>query len=971
MPQGVPDVVSEPSGRRLTFSALGLIAVHAVSVLVFRNRPWIAGLSDFLMLAIVLFAAFVCFHTARRSFGLARTFWQLAGSTLGLWALAKCITVYNVYVLGITSIPILPLLIFFLSAVPLFVAIFTPGDMEQGEIDWEGIVDTVQILVLTLIVYLFIVYIPLLTKGESAASLTEDRLLLVRNVLLVAGLLVRGAISRQKFSRRLYLPMAAIMGVFAAATWVGNRGQSESNAPWTSIYDLAWSVPFCLIAIHASLWSQSPDEMLLPGKHRPRLSGVAFAYLPSLILPGILLVRRNEVTREQIVLGLVGLMLSIVLFNIRLVLTQRHQRMTLEALNASERQYKQLFERNLAGVYRTTIDGRLLDCNPAFANILGYRREELERIPMRALYFGGAEERTSNIAQTRAASHKVHEVCFRRKDGSPVWVAQNAGVEQQNDGSEVLEGTVIDITERKLNTLAIEDWKRRYDAAVIAAGQIIYDWDPASQETTFGGALREVLGYDQEEFAWNTGSWRALIHPDDLQRYLKTVERAAEDMSAFDFEYRVRRQDGSYRTVREQGRVSLESGKSAHIIGFVTDITERRTLEAQLRQAQKLEALGRLAGGVAHDFNNLLTIIGGYSDLQLVREDPSGKVHHEAEQIKAAADRASALTRQLLAFSRQQVLQPRRVNLNDIIRNSEKMLTRLIGEDVEVRTVPGKDLGTVRVDPGQIDQVLMNLVVNARDAMPNGGKLTISTENIELGENYIRSHGYVIPGQYVLLAVSDNGSGMDAQTQARIFEPFFTTKEPGKGTGLGLPMAYGIVKQSGGYIEVYSELSLGTTIKIYLPRVDAEVEDLSTGSLAGRSEGARGSERVLLVEDDAQLRKLVATVLTARGYGVEVLENLQELEQGLRRFQKCDLLLTDVVMPKMNGPAVARIVAQQWPGIKVLYVSGYTTNAIVHHGVLDQELNYLQKPFTPEALAKKVREVLDEPAANAAAAEQQ
>jgi two-component system cell cycle sensor histidine kinase/response regulator CckA len=968
MPQSVVQAVSESSGRRLTFSAIGLIAIHTAVVIIFRKRAWIGELSDLFVLAAVFFSAFVCFYVAARSYPLARTFWYLAGSTLALWTVGKCIVAYDQYVLGLSSLPIIPLLIFFLSAAPLFVAIFTAGDLEKSAINWEWIVDAIQILILTLIVYLFLVYVPSLIHGESFASLIEDRVLLVRNVLLALGLLARGVVSRLRFVRRLYLPMAIIMGIYAWATWVANRVQSTSAVPLTSLYDLAWSGPFCLIAIHASLWKQSPDEVPLPGKTRPRMSGIAFAYLPALILPGILLMKRNEVAREQVVLGLVGLILSIVLFNVRLVLTQRRQRLAVEALNASEKQYKQLFERNLAGVYQSTIDGRLLDCNPAFANMLGYTRGEFDQIPMSALYFGGVNERTSDIAQIRSASHKVHEICFRRKNGSPVWVAQNANIEQQSDGSEIVEGIVIDITERKLSALAIEDWKHRYDAAVIAAGQIIYERDPVSQETTYWGALRDILGCPQES-AMDTPSWRALIHPEDLPAYLNSADRAKEALKPFDCEYRVKRQDGTYRIVREQGRVSIEGGKSPRVIGFITDVTERRTLEAQLRQAQKLEALGRLAGGVAHDFNNLLTVIGGYSGLQLAREDPSSPVYHEAEQIKAAADRASALTRQLLAFSRQQVLQPRRVNLNDIVRNSEKMLRRLIGEDVEVMTVFGKDIGTVKVDPGQIDQVLMNLVVNARDAMPDGGKLTISTDNIELAESYVRRHGNVIPGRYVMLAVSDNGLGMDVQTQARIFEPFFTTKEPGKGTGLGLPMAYGTVKQSGGYIEVYSESGHGTTVKIYLPRVDAAVEEISAVSAAKLSEGARGSERILLVEDDAQLRKLVATVLTERGYTVEILEDLQELEKGLQNINRCDLLLTDVVMPKMNGPAVARIVAQQWRGIKTLYVSGYTTDAIVHHGVLDQQLNYLQKPFTPEVLATKVREVLDGSAEGAAMAQ--
>jgi CheY-like chemotaxis protein len=313
----------------------------------------------------------------------------------------------------------------------------------------------------------------------------------------------------------------------------------------------------------------------------------------------------------------------------------------------------------------------------------------------------------------------------------------------------------------------------------------------------------------------------------------------------------------------------------------------------------------------------------------------------------------------LLAFSRQQVLQPARVNLNDVVRNVEKLLRRLIGEDIEVLLALASDLGTVKVDPGQVDQVLMNLVVNARDAMPGGGKLTIQTNNVELEDNYVKKHDSIRAGNYVLLAVSDSGTGMDPDTQARMFEPFFTTKEPGKGTGLGLPMVYGIVKQSGGSLEVYSEPNHGTTVKIYLPRVE-EAPEITTSPVVTSSR-VQGSERILLMEDDRLVQGLVVEVLTARGYTVHAVQKTEELESVIQQTAACDLLLTDVVMPKTSGPEIARRVSQRWPRIKVLFMSGYTTNAIVHHGVLDEGLFFLQKPFTPAALAAKVREVLDAP----------
>jgi PAS domain S-box-containing protein len=946
---------------RLALAAVLLLIAHLALLASFGHSPKVEMWSDILKAASALFTAVVCFLTGSRSDGIARPFWYLTGAAFGTWCLAACIRLYESYYLVHAPFGIVPLMLFFLSTAPMFVAVFLSDEDFRGAINWEWILDATQILGLILIVYLFVIYIPLLTYGEQAVSPVEDRLLLWRNIFLSAGLLTRAILTRSPSVRRLYLPVAMTMGVYAASTWIGNRAQAISDAPETAWYDLAWTIPFCLIALAAALWRE-------PLKHErvslqiPGIASVVFAYLPSLILPVLLLVNYHEIEREQIFLGLFGLIFSIILFNTRLMLTQRRQRLTMQALHATEHQYRSLFERNMSGVFRSTLEGKLLDCNPAAASMFGYSREEIMRLPMHELYFGGAEERDRWILMRRSDGGSMpREACFRRKDGSPMWVVLNVNIETQPDGSEVLEGTLVDITERKLTNIAIEDWKRRYDDAVLASGQIIYESDPESGRVTLGGCVQKVLGYSAEELSGDARSWLALIHPDDVAHYRAKRDSAVTTGGAIEFEYRVRGKDNVYRTLLEQGRaVRGATGRVVRVVGFISDITERRTLEAQLRQAQKMEAVGTLAGGVAHDFNNLLTVISGYSTMQLERTGPSDPLHHEAEQIKAAADRAASLTRQLLAFSRQTVLQPRRVNLNEIVRNVEKMLRRLIGEDIEVLTVLAPDLGTVKVDLGQVEQVLMNLVVNARDAMPGGGKLTIQTENVELSENYTRKHEYVSPGRHVLLAVSDSGTGMSPETQAHLFEPFFTTKEPGKGTGLGLPMVYGIVKQSGGSIEVYSELNHGTTVKIYFPRVDAQVEKVAPP--AERADHKHGSERILLVEDDVHLRGLVLDILKAHGYVVEVVEKADELPGLIQRTPECDLLLTDVIMPKMNGPELARRVAQHWPRIKVLYMSGYTTDAIVHHGVLNEGLFFLQKPFLPAALAAKVREVLDAPA---------
>jgi signal transduction histidine kinase/ActR/RegA family two-component response regulator len=383
-----------------------------------------------------------------------------------------------------------------------------------------------------------------------------------------------------------------------------------------------------------------------------------------------------------------------------------------------------------------------------------------------------------------------------------------------------------------------------------------------------------------------------------------------------------------------------------------------RVNQEQLRQAQKMEAVGRLAGGVAHDFNNLLTVIGGYSDLALRKVTEESPVRRHLIGIKNAGDRAADLTRQLLAFSRKQVLQPRVLGLNSVVADVDKMLRRLIGEDIDFLTALDDSLGQVMADPGQVEQILMNLVVNARDAMPNGGKLTIQTANVSLDEEYARTHNAAQPGSYIMLAVSDTGCGIDAQTRERIFEPFFTTKEVGKGTGLGLSTVYGIVKQSGGNIWVYSEVGHGTTFKVYFPRIEQQAEVVA--QRATPMDLINGTETVLLVEDEDVVRKMVLEILQLRGYDVlEARHGKEALALAAGCGKSIHMMVTDVVMPQMNGPELAGHLEQSFPDLKVLYMSGYTDEAIVHHGVLDEGVAFLEKPFTPDALARKVREVLN------------
>jgi len=386
---------------------------------------------------------------------------------------------------------------------------------------------------------------------------------------------------------------------------------------------------------------------------------------------------------------------------------------------------------------------------------------------------------------------------------------------------------------------------------------------------------------------------------------------------------------------------------------------ERKQLEAQFLQAQKMESVGRLAGGVAHDFNNLLTAMLGYATLALGAIPPDNPARLHVHQVQRAANRAASLTHQLLAFARRQIIEPRVTNLNHLILDMDKMLRRLIGEDIELLTLVARDLWAVKVDPSQIEQVLVNLAVNARDAMSEGGRLTIETANVTLGSDYARSHAEVSPGEYVMLAVSDTGLGMTEEVKAHLFEPFFTTKEQGKGTGLGLATCYGLVKQSGGHIWVYSEVGKGTTFKIYLPRVEEAVSGLPQHEAAAPPR--RGTETVLLVEDEPSVREVAAHVLRDQGYRVLEAANGDEAFRLAQEYanQEIHLLLADVVLPQMGGRELADRLKALRPDIKVLFISGYTDNAIVHHGALEAGVAFLQKPFSPTALARKVREVLD------------
>jgi PAS domain S-box-containing protein len=507
-------------------------------------------------------------------------------------------------------------------------------------------------------------------------------------------------------------------------------------------------------------------------------------------------------------------------------------------------------------------------------------------------------------------------------------------------------------------TEQLESERSRLVAAQAVAKVGSWETNLATQEVVWSAESFRIFDQDPASFQPTHPRFLALVHPEDREAVARAFDDSLVLRTPQRIEHRILLARGVVKFVEERWQVVCDgAGQPVRVIGTCQDVSERRHLEAQFRQSQKMEAVGRLAGGVAHDFNNLLTVISGYSELLLAAPSAATEMHDAAAAIHDAGERAAALTRQLLGFSRQTLVQPKVVDLNDVVAQTSAMLRRLIGEDILFATVLAPSLSRVKVDPGQLDQLLMNLAVNARDAMPTGGKLTIETRDVMLGEDYAATHLDCTPGPHVMLAMSDTGTGMSAETLQQIFEPFFTTKEVGKGTGLGLAMVFGIVQQSGGSIHVYSEPGRGSTFKVYFPAV---TEALSVEVPTEKPSDLHGSETILLVEDEDAVRRLALRSLTMYGYRVlAATDGGDALRVVAAHVGSIDLILTDVVMPNVSGPDLVRELGKSYPGVKVLFMSGYTDDAVVRHGLIETDMAFIQKPYTPVGLVRKVRSVLD------------
>jgi PAS domain S-box-containing protein len=650
-----------------------------------------------------------------------------------------------------------------------------------------------------------------------------------------------------------------------------------------------------------------------------------------------------------------------------------HLKETEQSLHESEEKYLSLLNSTAEGIYGLDLQGNCTFCNPACVRLLGYNHpRDLLGKNMHAVVRPARSDGTRYteeqcpICATRWSGQagQVTGEWLQRADGSR-FVTECWSHPVMKDGKAVgAVVTFIDISQRHRAQQALRQSEHQYRELFEYTTYGVYRAKRDGTLLDVNPALVNMLGYSSKEELLTRNLEADIFENPQVRRDI--LAECPPGGRVNGTETRWRRKDGKIITVRLSGRETrTEDGQISHYEVIVDDITEQRSLEEQLRQAQKMEAIGRLAGGVAHDFNNALGVITGYSELLQMKLEADDPRRRYAEEIFKAGQKAASLTQQLLAFSRKQPMHPVALDLKSVVADTEKMLRRLIGEDIELILAHDPQLGTVRADRSQVEQTLMNLAVNARDAMPKGGRLTIELSNVEFELRH-SSQPYVKPGRYVMLSVSDSGSGIDPSIQAHIFEPFFTTKEPGKGTGLGLSMIYGVVQQNSGYILVDSEPAKGTRFRIFLPRIDEEATP-EEASMAPSL--PMGSETILVVEDEPALRDLTRACLQAKGYNVLMAENSRSALELAREYQgHIHLLLTDVILPDLSGPELARTLFETRSGTRLLYMSGYTDDLISERGVLNADTLLLEKPFTIEALLKKVREALQHERARATAA---
>jgi len=942
-------------------AAASLIVVH-LAILAFSYGTQFASVWGHWTDAVsALLAAVVCWSAARHSGSFGRRVWRLVSLSLVLAFLSQFTYTFYFDYLHAPYGELWPsdILVFFWTVPAMMTLFLSPRDASRG-FRWLRLCDFLQVCALVLALELSLLYVPSRWQSSEGAMFVRTFHVAVFFFgFLALSFVVRGLVSPFRTARAFFFRLAAFFLFFGITTNITRYAISAGVYRPGTWLDLPWTLSFCLLAGLAATWDDSENGLL---EATPRATSMQLlAQFSALLIPAIVFPLVLRIAQEQFLWSVVLVMVSFAAAGGRMVFVQNELLLSSRELQRNLALLQGITEGTTDAVFVKDLQGRYLMMNSAGAGFLGRTVEEVIGKDDAELF----DQETGRAIMERdrrilaSGKNQTFEEAGASAGVARVYLANKAPFRDPSGQVMGLLGICRDITDRKRAEEEMRQSQQKLSMHFEHTPLAVVEWDLEFRVADWNPSAERIFGYTREEALGQHASF--IVHPQFRERVDRVWKALLEQKGAT-------RNVGENDNITKDGRIIScewyntplvdESGRVLGVASLAQDVTERVALEERLRQSQKMEAVGRLAGGVAHDFNNLLTVILGYS--QIVAEGvPAGsRLAEGTAQIKSAADRASGITRQLLAFSRKTVLSPRVINLNDIMLNLDSLLRRLIGEDIEVLTVPAKDLGSVKADPGQIEQVIMNLALNARDAMPTGGKLTLETANVTLDEAYAERNRPTEPGRYVMLAVTDTGHGMSAETQARIFEPFYTTKEVGKGTGLGLSMVYGIIKQSGGNISVYSEPGKGTSFKIYLPRVDQPIE---TGGAETRSKSVqRGTETILLVEDDAQLRQLSSSVLAHCGYKVLAAAGPEEgLAICKENHRDIRLLVTDVVMPRMNGRELAEQVLQISPNVKVLYMSGYTSNAIVHYGVLDPGLWFLPKPFTLSALVAKVREVLD------------
>lgn len=934
-----------------------VVALHVGLATIFKAWPYTPLFSNALQILSSFLAMAACFGARKRSRGLAHRFWLLVGCGFAIWGISNFFWAY--YEVALHMEPpsgSLVRFLFDLQGAFFAMALLLEENENSTYALLESIADFTQMVIVFTLVYVGLYYIPSLQLDSHQALRLETLVEVGENTTLIALALFQCVRTRLKQTRILFGGLALYLTLDMIGAAISEYHEKIQDSPTGNIYDLCWTVPLLLTAIWAAGWQPSKESSRRAAEKSRTFSQLMMNNATYALAPLIVLVQVAELPAGWRLFRYSLLAGSIICYAVRLCISQFRESQSGETV----RRHALAMDSAVDGMGIVGNGGNFIYANAAFARMMGQTGPEA----IVGKYWRKiVDSRDSDTVEEqirdglRASGKWFGPMTIHQPDASELPIEM--AVTLLPDG-----GTVCvsrDISDRRKAELARISAEFRYQTLVeqVAAISYVAELGIQGKWLYVSPQVENIFGYAAAEWLVESENWIRHI-PQEDHGVIVAAEEACRRGAPFQAEYRVVRKDGKTVWVSDTGVVVKNQNSRPLMEGIIVDITERKQHENQSQQSRRMEAVGRLAGGIAHDFNNLLTIIKGYAELALNRTGLPAGVVADVTQISGAAERAAALVRQLLAFSRRQVLQPKAIDVNSIVVGLDKLLRRLIDENIEMRTICGENLGTVKADPAQIEQVVMNLVVNARDAMPRGGTLTVETTTVDLDAGYADEHVTVKPGKYVMLAVSDTGVGIDSVAQAHIFEPFYTTKGAGRGTGLGLSTVYGIVKQSGGYIWVYSEVNQGTTFKLYLPCVEETVSRESGAIKDG--EVPHGTETILLVEDEDAVRELARTVLESQGYAVVEAMSAEEAEKLANGCdKKIDLLLTDVVMPAMSGRELARRISEQRPQTRVLFMSGYTDNVIAQGGVLEAGVSFLQKPFSPRALAAKVREVLDTP----------